>query len=101
MEIGVYDTNNQPKKATFKYEQAGQFCHGVAKVESKEDGTVTGKCFPVFDYTGKKIFTVNVYKIETQKEFARIRKFTLLLSPWVKKIKTDKIWLYEYVGKIK
>ena len=32
---GVYETNNQPKKATFKYNQEGQFCLGVAKVESK------------------------------------------------------------------
>ena len=28
---GVYETNNQPKKATFKYEQEGRFCLGVAK----------------------------------------------------------------------
>ena len=32
LERGVYNTNNQPKKATFKYEQEGQFCLGVAKV---------------------------------------------------------------------
>ena len=32
---GVYEANNQPKKATFKYEQEGRFCLGVAKVESK------------------------------------------------------------------
>ena len=34
-------------------------------------------------------------------EFARIRKLTLSLSPWVKTIKTDKIWLCESVGKLK
>ena len=34
-------------------------------------------------------------------KFARIRKFTSSLSPWVEKIKTDKIWLYESVGKLK
>ena len=56
---GVYETNNQPKKTTFKYEQEGQFCLGVAKVESKEDGTITWKCCPVFDYTGKKIVTID------------------------------------------
>ena len=28
---GVYETNNQPKKATFKYYQEGKFCLGVAK----------------------------------------------------------------------
>ena len=61
VEIGVYDTNNQPKKATFKYEQEGQFCLSVAKVES-QDGTIIGKRFPVFDYTRKKIVTINAYK---------------------------------------
>ena len=54
MEIGVYETNNQKKKATFKYEQEGLFCLGVAKVESKYDGTILGELCPVFDYTGKK-----------------------------------------------
>ena len=34
-------------------------------------------------------------------EFARIRKLTLSSSPWVEKIKTEKIWLCEYVGKLK
>ena len=39
---GQYGTNNQPKKATFKYEQEERFCLGVAKIESK-NGTITGK----------------------------------------------------------
>ena len=34
-------------------------------------------------------------------EFARIRKLTLSSSPWVEKIKTDKIWLCESVAKLK
>ena len=50
----VYDTNNQPKKSSFKYEQEGRYCLGVAKVESK-DGTIIGKRCPVFNYTEKKI----------------------------------------------
>ena len=29
---GVYETNNQPKKATFKYNQEGRLFLGVAKV---------------------------------------------------------------------
>ena len=58
---GVYETNNLPKKATFKYDQEGQFCPGAAKVESK-DGTITVKCCPVFDYTEKKIVTIDAYK---------------------------------------
>ena len=32
---GVYETKNQTKRATFKYEQEGRFCLGVAKVEIK------------------------------------------------------------------
>ena len=59
---GVYETNNQSKKATFKYEREGRFCLRVAKVESKEDGKITGKRFPVFYYTGKKIVTIDAYK---------------------------------------
>ena len=46
-----YDTKNQPKKATFKYEQEGIFCLGVAKIESK-NGTITGKRCPVFIIQG-------------------------------------------------
>ena len=34
-------------------------------------------------------------------EFARIRKLTLLSSPWFINIKTYKIWLCESVGKLK
>ena len=61
MKRGIYDTNNQPKRATFKYEQEGQFCLGVAKKESK-DGTITGNFFPVYDYTNKEIVTIDSYK---------------------------------------
>ena len=63
---GKYDTNNQPKKATFKYEQEGRFCLGVAKIKRK-NGTITSKRCPVFDYPGKKIVTIDVYKKEIQK----------------------------------
>ena len=98
---GVYETNNQPKRATCKYKQEGLFCLGVAKVESKEYGTITWKCFPVFDYTGNKNFTIDAYKKEILNELARIRKFNFLLSLWAEKIKTDKIWLCESVGKLK
>ena len=61
VERGVYNTNNKPNKSTFKYEQEGQFCLGVAKVESQY-GTIIGKRCPVFDYTKKKIFMINAYK---------------------------------------
>ena len=75
MERGVYNTNNQPKRETFKYKQEGQFCLGVAKVEG-QDGTIIGKSCPVFDYTEKKIITINAYKKEIRNKFKRIRKLT-------------------------
>ena len=40
VKTGKYDTNNQPKKPTLKYEQEGRFCLGVANIESK-NGTIT------------------------------------------------------------
>ena len=81
MERGVYDTNNQPKRANFKYEQEGRFCLGVAKVEG-QDGKIIGKCCPVFDYTEKKIVTIDAYKKEMRNELERIRKLTSSSSPW-------------------
>ena len=61
VERGVYDTNNQSKRAIFKYEQEGRFCIGVAKVESK-DRTIIGERCQVFDYTEKEIVTIAAYK---------------------------------------
>ena len=75
MERGVYNTNNQQKRATFKYEQEGQFCLGVAKVEG-QDGTIIGKRCPVFDYTEKQIITINAYNKEIRNKLERIRKLT-------------------------
>ena len=72
----------------------------MAKVESKEV-TITGKRCTVFEYKEKKILTIDAYKKYILNEFARIRKLTSSSSPWVKKIKTDKIWLCESVGKLK
>ena len=72
----------------------------MAKVEG-QDGTIIGKHCPVFDYTEKKIVTIDAYKKEMSNEFARIRKLTLSSSPWVKTIKTYKLWLCESVGKLK
>ena len=84
MERYVYNTNNQPKKATFKYEQEWWFCLGVAKVVG-QDGKIIGKLCPVFDYTEKKIVTINTYKKEMRNELKIISKRTLSLSPWVGK----------------
>ena len=61
VERGVYNANNQPKRATFKYEQEGRFRLGVAKVEF-QDEKIIGKRCPVFDYTEKKIVTISAYK---------------------------------------
>ena len=63
VERGVYDTNNQPKIARFKYEQEGRFCLSVDKVKC-QDGKIIGKRCPVFDYTEKKIVTISAYKQE-------------------------------------
>ena len=52
VKTGKYDTNNQTKKATFKYEQVRRFCLDVANIKSKY-GMITGKGFLVFDYSGK------------------------------------------------
>ena len=61
VKTGKYDTNNQPKKADFKYKQESRLCIGVANIEIK-DGNITGKWFPVFYYPGKKIVTIDAYK---------------------------------------
>ena len=66
---GIYEMENQPKKANFKYEQEGRFCLGVAKVEGKEYGSITGNFCPVFNYTGKKIVPIDAYKKEILNEF--------------------------------
>ena len=66
VKTGKYDTNNQLKKATFKYEQEGRFCLGVSKIESK-NGTIKGKLCPVFDYSGGNTSTIDEYKKEIQK----------------------------------
>ena len=99
-ERGVYDTNNQPKRASFKYKQDGRFCLGVAKVEG-QDGKIIGKRCPVFDCTEKQNIKINAYKKEMRNELEIIRKLNSSSSPWVEKIKTDKIWLCGYVGKLK
>ena len=61
VERGVYDTNNQLKRASFKYEQDGRLFLGVDKVEGQY-GTIFGNRCPVFDYTENKIVTIDAYK---------------------------------------
>ena len=61
VENSKYDTNNQPKKATFKYEEEGRFYLGVAKIESN-NGTITCKRCPVFYYSEGNIVTIDPYK---------------------------------------
>ena len=56
-----YDTNNQPKKATFEYEPEGRFCLCVAKIESK-NGIIKGNRCPVFDCSGKETVIIDEYR---------------------------------------
>ena len=84
MERGVYNTNNQPKRARFTYEQEGRLCLGVSKVEG-QDRTIIGKLSPVFYYTEKIIVTINAYKKEMRNELEIIRNLTSSSSPWVGK----------------
>ena len=80
--------------------QERRFCLVAAKIKSK-NGTITGKQCPVLYYTGKKIVKIDAYKKEILKESARVRNLTSSSSQWIKKTNTDKVWLYEYVGKLK
>ena len=61
VKIGLDETNNQPKKATFKYKREGRLCIRVDKLERK-DGTITGNRCPVLNYIEKKIVTIHAYK---------------------------------------
>ena len=45
--------------------------------------------------------TIDAYKKEILKEFARVRQLTSSSSQWIKKTNTDKVWLCESVGKLK
>ena len=58
----------------------------MAKLES-QDGTIIGKRCPVFDYTEKKIATIDAYKKEMRNKLERIRKLASSSSPWVEKLK--------------
>ena len=62
MERGVYDTNNQPEMAAFKYKQEGLFCIHVSKVENKEYGKITGKRCLLFNHTEYKIAAIDALK---------------------------------------
>ena len=59
---GVCDTNNQPKRSTFKYEEWGKLFLCIDNVESKEDWKIIGNRCPVFDYAGKKNIMIDAYK---------------------------------------
>ena len=51
-------------------------------------------------YSGKKIVTIDAYKKEILKEFARVRNLTSSSLQWIKKTDTEKVWLCESVGKL-
>ena len=69
---GVYETNNQPKKSTFKYKQEGRLCLRLANVKN-DDETITGNHCPVFDYNENNILMIDAYKKGILNEFTRIR----------------------------
>ena len=64
----------------------------MAKVEGY-DRKIIGKLCPVFDYTEKKIVTIKAYKQEMKHKLQRVKNLTSSSSPWVERIKTEKIWL--------
>ena len=90
VEIGFYETNNQPKRVIFKYEQEGIFCVSVAKVESKEYGEKQGSVVRCFIIQGGNV-TIDAYKKKIDKLLERIRKLTLSSSAWAEKMKAGKI----------
>ena len=53
--------NNQPKNVTFKYEKEERLCLGIENIFTLGGKTTRNNC-PVFDYTGKKISTIDAYK---------------------------------------
>ena len=55
----------------------------------------------MFDYTGKKIVTIDALKKETRNEFSTISNLTSLSSPWSEKRKPENMWLYKSVDKLK
>ena len=55
----------------------------------------------MFDYTEKKIVTKDAYKKDIQNKILRIKELDFSSLLWVEKMKTDKILLCEYVGKLK
>ena len=101
VENGIYDMNNQSKKATFKYEKEGRFCLSVARVNIL-DRKITGKFCPVFNCTRGGGFTVDGYKKEISKDLSRVRNLTSSSKLfWVITINSDNIWNCEYVSKLK
>ena len=94
-----YDTENQPKKATFKYEQEGRFFLGVATIESKNRAIIGKRC-PVSDYPGGNIVTIDAYNKKHRRNLQEFESIFHHCHNRSKK-KTDRVWLYAYVGKLK
>ena len=59
-EVFMIQTINR-RKQPLSTSKGGRFCLGVTKVEI-QDGTIIGKLCPMFDYTEKKIITIDAYK---------------------------------------
>ena len=72
----------------------------MAKVES-QDGKIIGKSCPVFDYTEKKIVKIGALQKRNRERIGKNKEAYVVFVTMGRKIKTDKIWLCESVGKLK
>ena len=77
-------------KATFKYPEQTRFCLGVCKVKL-ENGSFEGRKCRVFDFTCKKIISIEDYEKKKQQEIFRVKslKSDKATSPWIKRTRPD------------
>ena len=71
------------KKPTFKYTQEARFSLGVASV--KQGGRVEGKRCKSFEYSSKKIVSINDFNKLIDEEITRVKelKSNNKSSPWI------------------
>ena len=78
------------RKTTFKYPEQARFCLGVCKVKLL-NGSFEGRKCRVFDYTCKKIISIQDYEMKTRQEILRVKslKSDKATSPWIKRTRPD------------
>ena len=59
--INACNYKSEATISTYKYEEEGYFCLGVAKVVLLDD-TVKGRCCKTYSYRGKKIISIKRYE---------------------------------------